>query len=140
MRMKYRYAFVLYCILNTIFLHAKEDDLSAILKNIGEKKILTKPTPKKHKVKKQTRFVFKDTYETNSIEKKDKSSTQRKSKSYNYENKPRFQFKFSPGVGYNNLAPGQGINGGGGHPSGTGSGVGSGGGHQGRGGGGGGHR
>jgi hypothetical protein len=80
-------------------LNAEEKGLGNILQDIGEKKILTKPVPKKKKIKKQTRFVFKDEFDSKGIGSKDNN----KSESYNYDNKSRFKFKFNDGSEQSNF-------------------------------------
>jgi uncharacterized membrane protein len=136
--MKFRYFFLIVCIYSTTLLYAKQSTLSDILQKAGEKKIIVKPIPKKQEARKESHFIFKDTYDTNGIginhNKRVKNAV--KSKSYEYENKSRFKFKFTPGTDVSNIVAGQGsgstASGGSG---GGGASMGGGGGGQGRGGG-----
>ena len=71
--MRYKYIIPTLCIFGTMSLHAEENALGDILQQVGEKKRLVKPIPKKKESKKQTRFVFTDEYDSNGIGLKDKS-------------------------------------------------------------------
>ncbi|MFC2073475.1 hypothetical protein ACFLRS_01320 [Campylobacterota bacterium] len=108
-------------------LHAEEKGLGNIIQEIAQKKILLKPesVQQKKESKKQTRFVFKDEYESNSIGSKDKSAAENKSESYEYDNKSKFKFKFNDGSEQSNIV---GVNGSGGMAGSMGGGQGSGGG------------
>ena len=91
-------------------LNAKKSELSDILKKAGEKKTIVNPILKKHKVRKESHFIFKDTYDDNGIGINDNKRVENagRSKNYEYKNKSRFKFKFTPGTDVSNLAVGQG--------------------------------
>ena len=97
--MRYRYIIPMFCLCSTMSLYAQEKGLGNILQDMGEKKTLLKPVPKKQQTKKKTRFVFKDEYESKKISSKDKMD----SESYEYENKSRFKFKFNDGSEQSNF-------------------------------------
>ena len=132
--MKYSYVIIMLCIYSTVSLKAKESNLGDILQQVGQKKSLNKPVPKK-KAKEKSRFIFKDNYEMNGIGSKDKNTfnNQKKSTSYEYKNKSKFKFKFAPGTDVSNIVTGQGS--GSGASGGSGGGGARKGGGQGRGGG-----
>jgi len=101
---KYKYIIPTLFIFGTLSLYAEENELGDILKEAGEKKTLTKPDlVQKKKIKKQSRFVFKDDYDANGIGSKDKSVDKKKSENYTYDNKSRFKFRFNDGSAQNNL-------------------------------------
>ena len=108
--MKFRYMFLVLCIYSTTLVYAKQSSLSDILQKAGEKKSIVKPIPKKQEARKESHFIFKDTYDANGIGVKHNKRVENsgKSKSYEYENKSRFKFKFTPGTDVSNLAVGQG--------------------------------
>jgi len=91
-------------------LNAKKSELSDILQKAGEKKIIVKPPAKKKQARKESHFIFKDTYNANVIGIKDKKRVGNagKSKNYEYENKSRFKFNFTPGTDVSNIVAGQG--------------------------------
>ena len=91
------------CICSTMSLYAEGKGLGEIIQEVAEDKALVKPVAKKKKVKKQSRFVFKDEYHVNGIGHIDKTSVKDKSESYNYDNKSRFKFKFNDGSQQSNL-------------------------------------
>ena len=106
--MKYIYVLPTFCLIGTFSLHANEDKLGDILQNSGEKKVLQKTVEKKNISKKQSRFVFKDTYDANGIGQIEKSASKKRSESYDYENRSRFKFKFNDGYQQSNLVNGYG--------------------------------
>ncbi len=106
--MRYMFIIPILCTLGTVSLYAEENSLGDILQEVGEKKPLVKPAPKKKIVKKRSRFVFKDTYDAKSIGSKDKESEKKKSESYEYANKSRFKFKINDGSPQSNMMGGQG--------------------------------
>ena len=110
-------------------LYGEWKELGDIIQGVAEDKTLVKPVATKKKVKKESRFVFKDEYSANGIGPMDKTATKEKSKSYNYENKSRFKFKFNDGSQQSNLVGGFG-SGGMGSSMGGGQGTGSGGGRR----------
>lgn len=121
--MRYKYIISMLCIFGTMSLHAEENGLGNILQSAGQKKALVKPeVEQEKKTKKQSRFVFKDEYDSNGIGSKDISAVKNKSQSYEYDNKSKFKFKFNDGSAQSNLAGGQASS------SGMGSGSGNGGG------------
>ena len=101
---------MMFCIFSMTSLNAKKSELSDILQKSGEKKIIVKPMPKKQQVRKESHFIFKDTYDANGIgiNHNKRAKNTRKSKSYDYKNKSRFKFKFTPGTDVSNIAVGQG--------------------------------
>ena len=111
--MRYKYVISTLCIFSTMSLHAEENGLGNILQQVGQKKALIKPEAKqKKKIKKQSRFVFNDEYDSNGIGSKDKSNIKDKSESYDYDNKSKFKFKFNDGSAQSNLVGGYGSGGG----------------------------
>jgi len=108
--MKFKYLFLIPCIYSTTLLYAKQSTLSDILQKAREKKIIVKPIPKKQEARKESHFIFKDTYDTNGIGINHNKRVKNvgKSKSYEYENKSRFKFKFTPGTDVSNIVAGQG--------------------------------
>ncbi len=106
--MRYMFIISILYIWGTVSLYAEENSLGAILQEAGEKKPLVKPAPKKKIVKKRSRFIFKDTYDANEIESKDKAREKKKSQSYEYANKSRFKFKINDGSPQSNMMGGTG--------------------------------
>jgi hypothetical protein len=107
--MKYKYIIPTLYIFSTLSLYAEEKELGSILKEAGQKKTLVKSEPiQKKKIKKQSRFVFKDDYNVNVIGSKEKSAAKNKSQSYEYDNKSRFKFKFNDGSEQSNIVGGYG--------------------------------
>ena len=108
--MKYISIVIIFCMFSMTSLNAKKSELSDILQKAGEKKVIVKPMPKKQQVRKESHFIFKDTYDANGIgmnhNKRVKNTG--KSKSYDYKNKSRFKFKFTPGTDVSNIVAGQG--------------------------------
>lgn len=90
----------------TLSLHAEEKELGSILQEVGtQKKVLNKPIEKKQNASKQSRFIFKDEYQSNNLGVKGKDdSDSHESKNYTYENKSRFKFKFNNGTQSNFVA------------------------------------
>lgn len=111
--MGYKYVISTLCIFGTMSLHAEEKGLGNLLQEIVQKKILIKPefVQQKKESKKQTRFIFKDEYESNGIGSKDKSAVENKSESYEYDNKSKFKFKFNDGTEQSNIIGGHGSTG-----------------------------
>jgi len=125
--MRYKYVISTLCIFGTMSLHAEESGLGNMLQQVGQKKALIKPEAKqKKKIKKQSRFVFHDEYDSNGIGAKDKSNIKEKSESYEYDNKSKFKFKFNDGSAQSNLVGGYGSGAGGSRGGGQGSGGGGG--------------
>ena len=100
-----RYMFVIFILYlwGTVSLYAEENSLGDILQEVGEKKPLLTPAPKKKTVKKRSRFIFKDTYDAKEIESKDKALEKKKSQRYEYANKSRFKFKINDGSPQSNM-------------------------------------
>ena len=109
--MQYKYLIPTLCIFSTISLYAEQNGLGDILQQVGEKKTLVKPIPKKKIIKKQTRFIFTDEYDSNGIGLKNKPNPENKSESYDYDNKSKFKFKFNDGSGHSNIVGRQGTSG-----------------------------
>lgn len=101
--MRYMFIMSILYLCGTVSLYAEENSLGDILQEVGEKKPLVKPAPLKKKVKKRSRFVFKDTYEAKEIESKEKAREKKKSQSYEYANKSRFKFKINDGSPQSNM-------------------------------------
>jgi len=98
----------IFCILGTVSLYAEENSLGDVLQDVGEKKSLVKPAPKKKILRKRSRFIFKDTYDANGIGDQDKEREKKKSESYEYANKSRFKFKINDGSPQSNMMGGSG--------------------------------
>ncbi len=105
--MRYMFIIPILFTLGTVSLYAEANSLGDILQEVGEKKPLVKPVPKKKILKKRSRFVFKDTYDANDIESKEKAREKKKSQSYEYANKSRFKFKINDGSPQSNMMGGQ---------------------------------
>lgn len=109
--MRYSSIFFLGYVLSNTMLHAEEKRLGSILQEAGvEKKVLNKSahTNQNSSRSKESRFIFKDEYQSNTLEGKGKTVlAPQESKSYTYENKSRFQFKFNDGAQSNNFVAGQ---------------------------------
>ena len=101
--MVYKFIIPALCICSTMSLHAEGKGLGDIIQQVAQDKALIKPAIKNKKVKKASRFVFKDEYNANGIGDIDKMKTKDKSESYNYEDKSRFKFKFNDGSQQSNL-------------------------------------
>lgn len=97
---------VLY-ILGTVSAYAQTNSLGDILQHSGKKKALEKSAPPKKTVQKRSRFIFKDTYDENSIGSKDKKSGEKRSQSYDYANKSKFKFIINDGSPQSNMMRGQ---------------------------------
>lgn len=106
--MRYMSIFSILYIWGTVSLYAEGNSLGDVLQDIGEKKPLVKPAPKKKILKKRSRFIFKDTYDANEIGSKDKAREKKKSQSYEYANKSRFKFKINDGSPQSNMIGGSG--------------------------------
>ena len=104
--MKYRYIISTFCVFGTLSLHAEEKELGSILQEVGtQKKVLNRPVEKKQNTPKQSRFIFKDEYQSNNLGVKGKNDSDfHESKNYTYENKSRFKFKFNNGTQSNFVA------------------------------------
>ena len=104
--MRYGYILSLLYLLGTLTLHAEEKNLGSVLQKAGiKKKVLNKPVEKKQNTPKQSRFIFKDEYQSNNLGVKGKNdSDSHESKNYIYENKSRFKFKFNNGTESNFVA------------------------------------
>lgn len=122
--MRYKYIIPTLCLFGTMSLHAEEKGLGNILQEVGKKKVLAKPELQKKQVKKQTRFLFKDEYDSNGIGTKGPSAASGRSETYDYDDKSRFKFKFNDGYDRSNLAGGSGSMGMGGSGGGVGQGSG----------------
>ena len=107
--MRYIFIMPILCIFGIVSLYAEENSLGDILQDVGEKKPLVKPAPKKKTPKKKSRFIFKDTYDANGIGSKDKVGDEKKSQSYEYANKSRFKFKINDGSPQSNMIGGQSV-------------------------------
>lgn len=101
--MRYMFIILILYLWGTVSLYAEENSLGDILQDVGEKKPLLAPAPKKKTAKKRSRFVFKDTYDAKDIESKDKAQEKKKSQSYEYANKSRFKFKINDGSPQSNM-------------------------------------
>ncbi len=108
--MRYKYFISTLCIFGTMSLYAEEKGLGNIIQEIAQKKILLKSgsVQQKKESKKQTRFIFKDEYESNDIGSKDKFVAENKSESFEYDNKSKFKFKFNDGSEQSNIVGGGG--------------------------------
>ena len=108
--MGFRYMFLMFYIYSTTLLYAKQSTLSDILQKSGEKKIIVKSISKKQQARKESHFIFKDTYDTNGIgiNRNKRAENAGKSKNYEYKNKSRFKFKFTPGTDVSNIVAEQG--------------------------------
>ena len=123
--MVYKYLILTLCLCSTMSLYAEGKGLGDIIKDAGQDKTLVKPIVEKKKVKKESRFVFKDEYDANGIGLMDKTAVKDKSERYDYKDKSRFKFKFNDGSQQSNFVGSYGsgsISGsmGGGHASGGG--------------------
>lgn len=107
--MRYGYILSLLYLLGTLSLHAEEKNLGSVLQKEGiKKKVLNEPVERKQHTRKQSRFIFKDEYQSNNLGVKGKTvSESHESKNYTYENKSRFKFKFNNGAQSNNFVAGQ---------------------------------
>ncbi|HSR74289.1 MAG TPA: hypothetical protein VLL31_05555 [Sulfurovum sp.] len=127
--MRGKYIIPTLCVFGTMSLHAEDKGLGNILQQAGQKKVLEKPESNKKQSKKQSRFVFKDVYDSNGIGSKDKNDHKNSSETYNYDDKSRFKFKFNDGYDQSNFVGGS-VNGGMGGSGGVGPGSGGGGGRR----------
>jgi len=105
--MRYGYILSLLYLLGTLSLHAEEKNLGSVLQKEGiSKKVLNEPVDnRKQNTSNQSRFIFKDEYQSNNLGVKGKTDPEsHESKNYTYENKSRFKFKFNDGTQSNFVA------------------------------------
>lgn len=104
--MRYVFITLIFYLWGTVFLYAEKNSLGDILQEVGKKKPLVKIEPKKKRVKKRSRFIFKDTYDAKDMESKEKAQEKKKSQTYEYANKSRFKFKINDGSPQSNMMGG----------------------------------